>query len=78
MDAVIRKWGNSLGIRIPSTIAKEISIGEGSHVDIVDIDGKIVIRPKNKYDLKEMIKGIKKSNIHEEIDSSGPLGNEVW
>jgi antitoxin MazE len=78
MDAVIRKWGNSLGVRIPSTIAKEISIVDGSHVDIEDIDGQIVIKPKNRYDLKEMLKSIKKTNIHEEFDSSDPIGNEIW
>jgi antitoxin MazE len=78
MDAVIRKWGNSLGIRIPSNIAKEISIVEGSHVDIEDIDGQIVIRPRNKYELKDMIRAIKKANIHEEIESSNPVGNEIW
>ena len=78
MDAIIRKWGNSLGVRIPSNIAKEISIVDGSHVDIEDIDGQIIIRPKNRYDLKEMIKSIKKANIHEEVDSSNPVGNEIW
>ena len=78
MDAVIRKWGNSLGIRIPSNIEKEISIVDGSHVDIDDIDGQIIIKPKNKYDLKEMTKNIKKTNIHEEFDSSRPVGNEEW
>ena len=78
MDAVIRKWGNSLGIRIPSNIAKDISIVEGSHVEIEDIDGQIIIKPKNRYNLKEMLKGINKTNLHEEIDSSNPLGNEIW
>ena len=78
MEAIIRKWGNSLGVRIPSTIAKEISIVEGSHVEIEDIDGQIIIRPRNRYDLKEMIKAIKKTNIHAEIDSSNPVGNEIW
>jgi antitoxin MazE len=78
MEAIIRKWGNSLGVRIPSNIAKDISIVEGSHVEIEDKDGQIIIRPRNKYDLKEMLKDIKKSNIHEEIDNSGPIGNEVW
>jgi|WetSurMetagenome_2_1015567.scaffolds.fasta_scaffold167231_1 antitoxin MazE len=78
MDAIVRKWGNSLGIRIPGKIAKDIDIVEGSSVDIEEKDGQIVIKPKNKYKLKDMIGKISKENIHEEIVSSGPVGNEAW
>jgi antitoxin MazE len=78
MDAVVRKWGNSLGIRIPGNMAKEISLQDGSFVDIEGKDGQIIIKPRNKYVLKEMISNISKDNIHEEIESSGPVGNELW
>ena len=78
MDAVIRKWGNSLGIRIPSNIAKETALVDGSHVEIEDIDGQIIIRPKNRYTLKELVSGIKPSNIHDEVEIAGPIGNEIW
>jgi Growth regulator len=78
MEAVIRKWGNSLGVRIPSSIAKDTSIIDGSHVDIEDVDGQIIIRPKNRYNLKDMIREIKTDNIHEEVKSNGPVGNEIW
>jgi antitoxin MazE len=78
MEAVVRKWGNSLGIRIPSNIAKETSISDGSYVDIEDVDGQIIIRPKNRYSLQDMIKKIKAENKHEEIKSNGPIGNEIW
>ena len=78
MDAIVRKWGNSLGIRIPGKIAKDVDIVDGSSVDIEEKDGQIVIKPKNKYKLKDMIGKISKENIHEEIISSGPVGNEAW
>jgi antitoxin MazE len=78
MEAVVRKWGNSLGIRIPSNIAKETSISDGSYVDILDVDGQIIIRPKNRYNLQEMIKKIKSENKHKEMRSDGPIGNEIW
>ena len=78
MEAVVRKWGNSLGIRIPSNIAKEASISDGSYVDIEDVDGQIIIRPKNRYNLQEMIKNIKSENKHGEIKNDGPIGNEKW
>ena len=78
MEAVVRKWGNSLGIRIPGTMAKEISLKDGSSVDIEGKNGQIIIKPRNKYVLKEMLTKISSANIHEEIESSGIVGNEIW
>jgi antitoxin MazE len=78
MEAVVRKWGNSLGIRIPGTMAKEISLQDGSSVDIEGKNGQIIIRPRNKYILKEMLTKISSENIHEEVESSGIVGNEIW
>jgi len=78
METVVKKWGNSLGVRIPSNIAKEVSIVEGSHVEIEDIDGQIIIKPRNNYNLKELVKGISKENRHDEIDTGDTIGNEIW
>jgi antitoxin MazE len=78
MEAIVRKWGNSLGIRIPGNLAKDVSLKDGSSVDIEEQDGQIIIRPKNKYDLKDLIAKISSDNIHEEIESSGPVGTEIW
>ncbi len=78
METVIKKWGNSLGIRIPSLIAKDLSLKEGSFVEIEDERGKIVIKPKKKNDLKEMLKSINEKNIHNEFETESPVGNEAW
>ena len=78
METVVKKWGNSLGVRIPSNIAKEVSITEGSHVEIEDIDGQIIIKPRNNYNLKDLLKGISKENRHDEIDTGDVIGNETW
>jgi antitoxin MazE len=78
MEAVIKKWGNSLGIRIPGLMAKDLELKDGSTVEIIDEQDQIVIRPKKGKTLKEMLKGINNSNIHNEIDTNGPIGKEVW
>jgi antitoxin MazE len=78
METVIKKWGNSLAIRIPSLIAKDLSLKEGSSVEIEDDRGKIVIKPKKKNDLKEMLNNIDNKNIHGEFETEGPAGNEAW
>jgi len=78
MEAVVRKWGNSLGIRIPNQIAKELSLKDGSFVDINDKKNEIVIKPIRKSNLAEMLSLISEQNIHEEIRTSGPVGKEIW
>jgi virulence-associated protein VagC len=48
MKAKIQKWGNSLGIRIPIGISKELSLENGSIVDIAEKDNLILIKPMKK------------------------------
>jgi len=78
MEAVVKKWGNSLGIRIPNLIVRELSLKDGSFVDINDNGDEIVIKPLQKNNLSEMLNLINEQNIHEEIKSTGPVGNEIW
>jgi antitoxin MazE len=77
MEAVIKKWGNSLGIRIPNLIVRELSLEDGSFVDIKDKGNEIIIKPK-KNKLTEMLNLVNEKNIHGEIETSGPVGKEVW
>jgi len=78
MKAVIKKWGNSLGIRIPNVIARGLSLKDGSFVDINDSGKAIIIEPIQKNRLSEMVNKINEQNIHKEIDTGGPVGKEVW
>jgi antitoxin MazE len=78
METVVKKWGNSLGIRIPNLIVRELSLRDGSFVDINDRGNEIIIKPKQKNNLSEMLSLINEQNIHEEIKTTGPVGNEIW
>ena len=78
MEAVIKKWGNSLGIRIPNHIVRELSLKDGSFVDINDAGKKIIIRPIQKNRLSELLGKVNEQNIHKEIETDGPVGKEVW
>ncbi len=78
MEAVMRKWGNSLGLRIPGLLAKDLDLKEGSHVEIRQEDNRIVIIPVRKTDLKELLSRVTKDNIHAETDTGTPVGNEAW
>jgi len=80
MVATIAKWGNSLAIRIPQNLAKEINLAEGSEVKLVLIDGKLTIEPivRRRYSLEELIEAMTPENVHTEIDAGVAVGNEVW
>ncbi len=80
MVATIAKWGNSLAIRIPQNLAKEINLAEGSEVKLVLIDGKLTIEPivRRRYSLDELIEAMTPENVHTEIDAGVAVGNEVW
>ena len=78
MEAVIRKWGNSLAIRLPGAIARELNLKNGSQVEIIDEDDKIIIRPIPRKTLKDFLKRINRDNLHKEFETSGSSGNEAW
>ena len=80
MVTKIVKWGNSLGLRIPKSFAKEAGVVEGSAVDI-SLDGdRIVIRPAEpvRYQISDLVSEIREDNLHEEIDTGDAVGREGW
>jgi antitoxin MazE len=78
--ATITKWGNSLAIRIPQNLAKQINLIEGSEVELTVIEGKLVLVPKFPchYKLQELVQGITAENRHEEINYGSVVGQEAW
>ena len=78
MSTTVQKWGNSLGLRIPSQIAERIAISQGSEVDlIVSDDHTLIVRPhKKKPTLEELLAQCRPENRHEEVDF-GVEGQEL-
>ena len=66
MQAVVQKWGNSLGIRIPSILAKENNLKNSSKIEVIFEKEKIVIIPQKKS-LDDMLELVTPENIHSEI-----------
>ena len=48
MQAVVQKWGNSLGFRIPSLWAKDNNVKNGSKIEVIAEKGKMIILPQKK------------------------------
>ena len=75
----VSRWGNSLGLRLPKSVALEAQIDEGDKVDVSVANGAIVIRPSRpRYSLAKLVKGITPRNRHAESDWGAPAGHEVW
>lgn len=83
MVTKVKRWGNSLAIRIPRGLASEVPIGEDTEIDLRAENGRLVIRlatPRRrpKYRLDDLVVQITPDNVHEEIPKGPPVGNEVW
>lgn len=80
MVATVAKWGNSLAVRIPQYVAKEVLLSEGTEVDLLIIDGNLVIkpRPRRRYSLEELVSAITSENRHSGVESGVAVGNEAW
>ena len=75
----VAKWGNSLGLRLPKSIAREAQLDEGDTVDVSVDNGAIVIRPSRpRYSLEELVGRITARNRHGESDWGAGVGHEVW
>jgi antitoxin MazE len=75
----IARWGNSLGLRLSKSVAREAEVGEGDTVDVSVRNGAIVIRPSRPtYSLNQLVAKITPRNRHDESDWGGPVGHETW
>jgi antitoxin MazE len=75
----IAKWGNSLGVRLPKSLALEARIEEGDTVDVSVRNGAIEIRPSRPtYSLERLVARITPRNRHDETDWGAPVGHEPW
>ena len=76
-EASVSQWGDSLAVRIPANIAREWGVRAGALIEIVQRDDELVLRKKS-YDLNRMLAQITEDNLHAEIDTGPPVGNEAW
>jgi antitoxin MazE len=70
MTSEIKRWGNSLALRIPKDVSQSLGLMEGSRVEVSLERGKLVIAPK-KNKLEQLLK---------ELEAAGrdPHGEMDW
>jgi antitoxin MazE len=79
MKTKIQKWGNSLGVRLPKSIAEQKSLREGLGVSVVLKNNQIVLEPEiEEASLESLLEEVTSKNLHNETEWDKVHGNEVW
>ena len=80
MHGTVRKWGNSLALRIPHALATEAGIGDGSEVAMSLEGGDIRVRPSRvpRYRLEDLLARVTRGTLHPEVSPGPSVGREAW
>ena len=80
MITKVQKWGNSLAVRIPRSVAEDTQLSSGKTVNLTVHDGQIVIAlaRQRRFKLNDLLHGVTPQNRHAEIATGNAVGQEVW
>jgi antitoxin MazE len=80
MRVLVKKWGNSASVRIPSQVMAAAALSVDQAVDIRAEGGRIVIEPipEPVYDLDELLDRMTPDTFHDDVDFGPPVGKEIW
>ena len=80
MQTKIKKWGNSLALRIPKLFALDANLKLNKLVDLSINKHSIIITPisEKEYSLEKLLEGVSKNNLHGEFDTGAAVGKEIW
>ena len=80
MKTSVHRWGNSLAVRIPKSLAEEVGLSDGGSIELRLVSGGLLIEPSSAPPLRleDLLGGIEDNNIHEEVDTGPSEGREAW
>ena len=80
MRTQVKKWGNSLALRIPKPFAIEIGLERDSPVEVSLVNGHLVIAPvvEPTLTLEHLLAQVTEDSLHGEIETGPAVGREVW
>lgn len=78
MIVTINKWGNSLGIRIPKSLAEEANLIAGKELIITLEEGQLILKEKEaELTLDDLVEGVTPDNRHD-LMIDDEIGKEQW
>ena len=57
METVLKKWGNSLAVRIPWSVARDLNLEDGTEVELSRHEDGILIEVGNRARLLKLVGG---------------------
>lgn len=80
MRATIRRWGNSLALRIPKPFAEEAGLREDGEVEVSVEAGALRVEALKEpvWRLDELLAGVSRRNLHGAVETGTPVGREEW
>ena len=80
METKVKKWGNSLALRIPKPLAIEVGLEDDSPVELSLVGGRLIVEPlvREEWSLEQLLARVTESNLHGETDTGPAVGNEAW
>lgn len=77
MRAQTQKWGDSLAVRIPESVAQEAGLSADADVEMSVRRGSVPTPTRREHTLEELVRGITPENRHEESNFGPPVGLEI-
>jgi antitoxin MazE len=80
MQTKIQRWGNSLAVRIPKVFAEGAGLSAGTQVQLKMREDGFLVRPTRalRPRLRDLLRGVKRSNRHAEVKTGKRVGREIW
>lgn len=80
MQGLVKKWSNSAAPRIPPSELEAAQPCLDQPIDVREEAGRIMIEPIHSTadDINHLVAAITDDNRHDPIDTSKPVGKEIW
>ncbi len=80
MKSTVKRWGNSLAVRLPKDLAQTLELDEGSDITLEIVENGLLVKSSKpqRRDLESLLDGVTRETIHNETDWGDALGKEAW
>ena len=80
METRIGKWGNSLAVRIPQSVASQVGLSLNTAVELTPRGEKLEISVLERpvTDLDALLARVTDDNLHGEVETGPSVGGESW
>jgi antitoxin MazE len=77
----LKRWGNSLAVRIPASVAAKLALAEGQEIELDVEDGTLTVRPHTaipRFSRERYLQQLRESKLaqHALVDFGEPQGSE--